>query len=192
MGRNLTPRRTYKAPIPFGAWILWPDRVNISTVLVFMFIGIFPTACTASTWNRALCSFTRNPICSIGKTTPVSLLAYIIVTRAVFPVSEADSSSRSNCPWRFTERYVTLYPWVSNCLQTLSTAGCSTWVVMMCRFSGCANSAALIAALSPSVPPLVKIISDSSAFRRAATCSLACLKALPTCPPKVCMLEGLP
>lgn len=40
----------------------------------------------------------------------------------------------------------------------------------MCRLSGWAKSAARMAALSPSVPQLVKMISLDSAPRRAATC----------------------
>ncbi len=67
-------------------------------VLVFIFKGILPTACTASTWKIAPYSLTLTPISSMGKIVPVSLLAYITVTKAVLPVKEASNSFKSICP----------------------------------------------------------------------------------------------
>jgi len=49
-----------------------------------------------------------------------------------------------------------------------------------------------MAALSDSVPQLVNMISAGSAPSRSATCRRALVIFRLICPPKVCMLEGLP
>jgi len=76
--------------------------------------------------------------------------------------------------------------------QRFLTAGCSTLVVTMCRRSGAARRADRIAVESLSVPQLVKIISSESQPIKLATSLRAFFRAPPTCPPKVCMLDGLP
>ena len=53
-------------------------------------------------------------------------------------------------------------------------------------------SVPLMAVLSLSVPQLVKMISSGSQPSRPATRCAALRYLLPTWPPKVCMLEGLP
>jgi hypothetical protein len=50
----------------------------------------------------------------------------------------------------------------------------------------------ITAVLSLSVPQEVNTISSGTAFKRFAICSLALLICLPTCPPKLCMLEAFP
>ncbi len=87
----------------------------------------------------------------------------------------------SNCfrfisPSLSTGRYVMLYPYSSRNLHVFSTAGCSICVVIMWFFGffgvlcfSCFSTIDFIAVLSDSVPPLVNIISSSSAFISCAT-----------------------
>ena len=116
-------------------------------------------------------ALTMAPILSMGKITPVSLFATMIDTNAVSSVS-ARNSSRSSIPSCFTLSQVTRYPRFSRCWHSPKTAGCSTCVVTMWRLSDRASSIPRMAALSPSVPQLVKIISIGSAAPiNAATCA---------------------
>ena len=76
-----------------GACSLWPDRLSRLMELSERFSGILPTACTASVWKTMPRPVTFSAICSMGKTTPVSLLAYMIVTMAVSSSRWCSSSS---------------------------------------------------------------------------------------------------
>ena len=90
----------------------------------------------------------------------------------------ASSSSLSFIsPCLSTGKNFTLNPIFSIYLQVSRTAGCSIAQVMMLTpflplFSLLRKAIPLIARLSDSVPPDVKIISSGSAPRMLATCSL--------------------
>ena len=60
------PRRTYKAPTPFGACNLCPERERRSMFSSFTLIFTLPTACTASVWNSTPCFLQMAPISEIG------------------------------------------------------------------------------------------------------------------------------
>ena len=81
-------------------------------------------------------------------------------------------------PNRSTGRYVTSKPRRSSCSHEWSTAWCSmpdvtTWLPA----PNCAYAAPLMAALSDSVPPLVKTIAPTRAPRTPATVSRASSRA---------------
>ena len=69
----------------------------------------------------------------MGKTTPVSLLACMMLTSSVSGRRARTNWPISRLPSRSTSSQVTRQPSRSRSLQTSSTAGCSTEVVMMCR-----------------------------------------------------------
>ena len=69
--------------------------------------SILPGTCTASTWKGMPLALTISPASRTGKTTPVSLLAYMIETMAVSFERESRSSSRSSMPSSFTPSQVT-------------------------------------------------------------------------------------
>ena len=77
------PLRTYSAPTPLGPWNLWPERLNISIFCAFTSTAIWPMAWTASVWNTTPFSLQILPISAMGSTEPISLLAYMVVTRQV-------------------------------------------------------------------------------------------------------------
>ncbi len=100
----------YSAPTPFGPCSLCPLRLSRFISLFFILTGIFPTACTASVCSTVPASFTISLIFFIGKITPVSLFAYIIVTIAVLSFISVLSCSRSICPFASTLSSVSVYP----------------------------------------------------------------------------------
>ena len=57
-----------------------PDIESMSTGTFFTSTGIFPATCTASVWRIAPCALQISAIFSIGKRTPVSLLAHMTET----------------------------------------------------------------------------------------------------------------
>src|SRR4030065_1076449 len=84
-------------------------------------------------------------------------------------------------------------PSLGRYLQVFSTAGCSTFVVMMwLPLSFFEKAVPFMAWLSPSVPELVKISSRGAQLRRAHTRSLASSTAFLVPLPAQCMDEGLP
>jgi len=66
VGALYVRRRTYSAPTPFGPYILCALMDAMSTLRSLTLNGIFPTACTASVWNRMPFSFAIAPISAIG------------------------------------------------------------------------------------------------------------------------------
>ena len=98
----------------------------------FTLTGTLPTAWAASVWNSTPRSRGRcAPISRTGCNTPISLLAYMTLTRMVLSVMAARSASRSSRPSRCTGRKVTLEAVLSRRLQVSSTALCSVAAVMM-------------------------------------------------------------
>ncbi len=59
-------RRTYRAPTPFGPYILCALIEARSTFSSFTLNGTFPTAWTASVWNSTPFAFAIAPISAIG------------------------------------------------------------------------------------------------------------------------------
>ena len=72
-------------------------------------MGSLPTDCVASVWKRmdGSVSLVSRESSSMGKITPVSLLACMIVTSSVSGVSARTKSRTSSCPLRSTGRNVT-------------------------------------------------------------------------------------
>ena len=97
---------------------------------------------------------------------PVSLLAYMTLTRAVFSLMTLLSDSTSTRPFLLTGRTLTVYPILSRCFLRLKTAGCSTSDTITSflppwRGGIWACREPKMAVLSDSEPQLVKMISSS-------------------------------
>ena len=82
---------------------------HIDAVLLRL-MGIFPTAWTASVWNRMPRARPNSAACSTGKITPVSLLAHMRLTMAVSGVRLLRYCSISSRPSLSTGSSVTRYP----------------------------------------------------------------------------------
>ena len=94
-------------PTPFGPYILCAVMDIMSILSASTFTGTLPIACTASLWNNTPFSRQIFPISATGCTTPISLLAYMMLTRMVLSVMDSRSMSRSIRPSAITGRYVT-------------------------------------------------------------------------------------
>ena len=55
----------------------------MSMFWAFTSMGRWPAACTASVWNSTPFSLHTAPISGMGRMEPISLLAYMMVTRQV-------------------------------------------------------------------------------------------------------------
>ena len=99
---------------------------------------------------------------------PVSLLAHIIVTRAVSSRIASRKSFNSMRPSLLTGSSVISISGIID-LANKMIAECSTDVVTMCRFSELFFNAEKIAVLSDSVPQDVKMISSAFEFINCAT-----------------------
>ena len=73
------PGRTYSAPIPFGAYSLWPATVSRSTPSSSTSVGTLPTDWAASVWKGIPCSCATRAISAIGCSVPTSLLACMML-----------------------------------------------------------------------------------------------------------------
>lgn len=69
---------TYKAPTPFGPYILCPEIESKSIFIKFTSIGIFPKPYAASVWKKILFYLQIYPISFNGWITPISLWTNII------------------------------------------------------------------------------------------------------------------
>ena len=83
---------------------MWPERESMSIFWAFTSMCTLPTAWTASVWNSTPRSLQIRPSSSMGWMVPISLLAYIMVTRAVSSVMAAESSSGRTRPSSWTGR----------------------------------------------------------------------------------------
>ena len=101
---SLIPLRQYMAPTPLGAWNLWPERESMSMLSRTTSTLTWPTAWTASVWKRMPRSRHSAPISRMGWRVPISLLAYMMVTRQVSGRMAAASSSRRIRPFSWTGR----------------------------------------------------------------------------------------
>lgn len=78
-----------------------------------------------SEWKNTPLSQQSFPICSIGWTTPISLLTNIILAKTVWGVKEFLKSSRETRPFFWTGKYVTLKPFYSSYQHESNTHLCS-------------------------------------------------------------------
>ena len=84
-GEIFRPFRIYMAPMPLGAWILWPLMLSMSTPSSFGVKGTFKKPCTPSQWSSAPlpASFSTRAVSATGRMVPSSLFTSIMDTRMV-------------------------------------------------------------------------------------------------------------
>ena len=152
------PFFTYKTPVPFGPWNLWPDRESMSILSSLTFTGTCPIAWTASVWKTTPFSLHTAPISLMGWTVPISLFAYMMVTRAVSSRIAALTWSGVTIPFSCTSKSSISNPSFSSLFNVCKTAWCSNAVDIMCflPFFSPMRAAETIAWLSASLPPEVK------------------------------------
>src|ERR1035437_5653322 len=114
--------RTYSAPTPLGPYILCALTDIRSMWPASTLTGNLPNAWTASQWNSTFFSRQIAPIWRTGWITPISLLAYITLTKTVSGPIASRSSSRSTSPSGRGRRVVTRQPASSSRLAVSSTA----------------------------------------------------------------------
>ncbi len=168
-------------------------------------VGILPTHCVASVWNRTPASRHMRAAAGASSSAPVSLLAHISDTSAISParaLSIDSSAPRSAAPSACGSQCTAQSPRDSSSVTHSRTALCSSRVVTT---SGCTAGAPAaadravhasidprIAWLQDSVPPEVKTTSrgvqPTSEATDSRASSTACRAAMPTW----WMLEGLP
>ena len=85
MGGSFRPLRMYSAPMPLGAWTLWPLMVTRSAPSSFTVKGTFKKPCTASQWSRAALPFrlSSRATSPTGRMVPSSLFTSIMDTSTV-------------------------------------------------------------------------------------------------------------
>ena len=133
-------------------------------------------------------------ISAMGRTEPISLLAYIMVTKAVSSRIASATCWAVTVPSSPTGRSSTSNPSSSNFFRVCRTAWCSKVVETMCHFPFRAPCRAVerMAWLSASLPPEVKMISLGEAPMQAAIRSRASSRASLARWPRPYRLEGLP
>ena len=130
----------------------------------------------------------------MGRIEPISLLAYMMVTRQVSSRMASATCWGVMVPVGPTSSSVTSKPSFSSFFSVCSTAWCSKAVEMMCflPFRSPIRAAETMAWLSASLPPEVNVISLKLHPRQSATRRRASASASAACWPTVCRLEGLP
>ena len=101
------PRRAYSAPTPFGPWNLCAEMESISMFSAFTSMATWPAACTASVWKMTPFSRQTAPISAMGWIVPISLLAYMTVTRQVSSRIAPRTCSGVTMPFSWTSSSVT-------------------------------------------------------------------------------------
>ena len=153
-----------------------------------------PAAWTASVWKGTFRARQIAPISPMGWMVPISLLAYMTVTRQVSWVMAASTCWGVMRPSAWTSSRVTVKPSFSSFWRVCRTAWCSKAVEMIwvfpCRFPQ--RAAERMAWLSASLPPEVKTISSGRQWRQRATVSLAWARAVAAVCPRVYREEGFP
>jgi len=164
----------------FGVCILWPESVSISNRQFLTSIGTFPTACTASVWNRIPRSFSISRI-SPQEYYPCLIVANMIETTAV---SSSIAFKEHSCPV------------APDCLQADKWPCDLFWQVLTeirqqdvlrvlwlyVFFLAEIPQRSLLPVLSLSVPQLVKIISSGAAPIKRRPCPRV-FYFLCNCPP---------
>ena len=105
---SFSPCRIYSAPMPLGAWTLWPLTDIMSAPSVLAENGSFIKPCTASVCNSTLDFAARSvwAMPAMSVTAPVSLLTIMSVTSAVSSRSAARTASADIAPVLSGERSV--------------------------------------------------------------------------------------
>ena len=188
-GSTRTRPRTNNAPLPLGAPSLWPEMLSASTPSAPVSSGSQPAAWTASVWNGTPWARASAASRAMGWTVPTSLLAYMMLTRAVPGCSTAARASSLTCPKWSTGITSTAKPWTrSRYLADSSTAGCSTALIATRSRRGSAARRArampLTARLSASVPPEVKTTSPGRQPRALAVAARAPASAVAAASPR--------
>ena len=129
--------------MPFGPWNLCAERDSRSMLCACTSMGRCPAACTASVWKGTPCSRQTAPISAMGRIEPISLLAYMTVTRQVSGRSAAATCAAVTVPIGPTGSSSTSKPCFSSFFSVCSTAWCSKAVEMMCFLPRRAPSAAM-------------------------------------------------
>ena len=172
IGLRRTLRRTNSAPVPCGAYILWPEMLRRSQPSAATSSASLPAACTASVWNSAPAACALSASSRTGWIAPVSLLASITLTSfvpssgAVLGRSAASSAATSTMPSGVQGRKVTSTPRCASSSAACSTAWCSMLLVIRWSPGASRPNSAI---LSLSVPPEVKTISAARQFSNPAT-----------------------
>mmetsp|Transcript_31121 Transcript_31121/g.79897 ORF Transcript_31121/g.79897 Transcript_31121/m.79897 type:complete len:228 (-) Transcript_31121:545-1228(-) len=194
-GGSFTPLLTYKAPTPFGAPILCPTNVAMSTPMSCTSTLTLPRLCAASVCTRMSIPSTLCAISLMGCSAPISLLPCIIVIKHVSGRRAASMSSTLTMPsWDTPTAVKVIFPCRSSERSISEMAGCSMFVVTTCGTSASLLPIALrIAQLSLSVPHDVKYISSGlEAPTAVATRCLARSTASLHFFPYACTLDGFP
>ncbi len=195
-GRRRTPFLAQSPPAPFGPPNLCPVNESRSTPSAPGRTGIFPTAWTASVWTTAPAACAAPAASGIRTfTAPVSLLARMSDTTAVFASSADASPSSSGSPSPSTGTSTGSKPSSARESPASRTAGCSaaekTTRLRPGSRSRAARAAPLTARVSDSVPPEVKTISSGRTPRADATASRADSTAFLAARPGAWIEEGL-
>ena len=190
-GGSSTPSRTKRAPTPFGAWNLWPERLSRSQGTSPTSIGSLPMTATASQWKRTPRRLQRDAISRTGWQTPVSLLAHMTDTRKVSSRRASSTSRSCTAPSSPGCTRVRSKPWRSSSRAALSTDLCSTALTTRCPARR-SRAEAKRAQLFDSVPPPVKKISRGAAPRAAASPARASSTMRPALWPAGCGAAELP
>ena len=168
--------RTMSAPMPLGAPILWPEMVSSVQRTSGRETGTFPNAWTASVWNKTSALQHRSAMRATGWITPTSLFTHMTLTTATPPASACSSAPSSTTPEALTGRMSSRPPRRPTAWAAARTALCSiadTATRNGPPRSRDASAAPMIAKLSASVPPEVKITWLGSAPRVSAIVRLA-------------------
>ena len=178
-GTSFTPRRTYRAPVPFGPPILWAENAARSTPSALTSTWILPSAWTASVNVVTPRSRHADAISATGSIVPISLFASITQTRIVSSRSRSRTASGDSVPVASTGRNSISKPRPASHSAESSTAWCSILGRRMCLpLDSFAHAAPFTARLSASVPPPVNTTSSgaepiaSASFSRASSTPL--------------------
>src|SRR2546422_2072241 len=174
---STAPRsRTMRAPTPFAAPILCPEMVTSVQPASLGDRGTLPTACTASEWKQTPAARQRSASRAIGWTVPTSLFTHITLTSATPRASASSSASSSTTPEALTPTRISSPPRCCTACAAASTALCSTADTATRNGpprSRAASADPMMARLSASVPPEVKITWPGSTPRHSATVRFA-------------------
>ena len=168
LGAKRTPFFTTSAPIPLGAWILWPLSVYISAC--FIENGTRRKPCTPSTCRSARPAIKRWRR-STSRIAPVSLLTCMQLTSDAPSSSALSISSQRSSPVSVTPTTRTSCPCARSASNDSRTDGCSTAETATTCGPRILATEPRMARLFASVPPEVKIKSQSSPCTALSTAS---------------------
>ena len=182
--------------MPFGAPILWPERVSRVASAASRDDGQLPERLHGVGVEHARRRRgSARPISSTGCIVPTSLFTHMTDTTAGCGREGRSSAARSTTPRRSTGRMDSAPPSRATACAAARTALCSVAQAAACigrPAAPAASAAPMTARLSASVPPEVKITWFGSAPTAAATLRRASSTPARAVRPKRCALDGLP